>query len=132
MKRLALPALMALSACGTPQEQCISAATRDMRVVDRLIAEAEGNLARGYGYQEVTVWTTRWVRCGPLPPPHAEGEPPAKPQLCLDEVPETIRKPVALDLGAEAQKLAGLKAKRAAQAKAAAPQIAACKAEYPE
>lgn len=131
MKRLALPALLVLSACGTPQEQCINAATRDMRVVDRLIAESEGNLARGYGYQQVTVWTTRWVPCGP-PPPHVEGEKPPKPQMCLDDVPETVRKPVALDLAAEAQKLAGLKAKRAAQAKAAAPQIAACKAEYPE
>ena len=131
MKRLVLPVLLVLSACGTPQEQCINAATRDLRVVDRLIAETEGNLARGYGYQEVTVWTTRWVPCGP-PPPHAEGEPLPEPQLCLDEVPETIRKPVALDLAAEAQKLAGLKAKRAALAKAAAPQIAACKAEYPE
>lgn len=131
MKRLALPALLVLSACGTPQEQCINAATRDMRVVDRLIAESEGNLARGYGYQQVTVWTTRWVPCGPPPPP-VEGQPKPKPQMCLDDVPETVRKPVALDLAAEAQKLAGLKAKRAAQAKAAAPQIAACKAEYPE
>lgn len=132
MKRLALPVLLVLSACGTPQEQCINAATRDMRVVDRLIAEAEGNLARGYGYQEVTVWNTRWVQCGPPPPPPVEGQPKPKPQMCLDDVPETVRKPVAIDLAAEAQKLAGLKAKRAAQAKAAAPQIAACKVEYPE
>lgn len=133
MKRLVLPALVVLASCGTPHEQCISTVTRDLRVVDRLIAETEANLARGYGYQEVTVWTTRWVPCGPPSPlPHAEGEPPPKPQMCLDEVPQTIRKPVALNLAAEAQKLKGLKAKRAAQARAAEPQIAACKAEYPE
>lgn len=130
--RTAVFSLLALTACGTPQEQCINAVTRDMRVVDRLIAEAEGNLARGYGFETVTVYSTRWVPCGPPPPPPAEGQKPPRPQMCLDEVPETVRKPVALDLAAEAQKLAGLKAKRAQQAKAAEPQIAACKAEYPE
>ena len=41
--------LIPLAACGTPQEQCIGAATRDMQVVNRLIAEVQGNLARGYG-----------------------------------------------------------------------------------
>jgi hypothetical protein len=45
MKR-ALLSLLLLTACGTPQEQCINSVTRDMRVVDRLIAETEANLAR--------------------------------------------------------------------------------------
>ena len=43
MRRLLLPALLILTACGTPQEQCISAATRDMRVVDAIFRSvAEG------------------------------------------------------------------------------------------
>ena len=126
--------LALLAACGTPQQQCIGAATRDLAVVDRLITEAEGNLARGYGFETVTAYATRWVPCGPPPPPPppAHGEDPPKPRLCLDEVPETVRQPIALDLEAEARKLAGLTAKRAALAREAAPRIAACKADYPE
>jgi hypothetical protein len=129
MRRFALPALLLLTACGTPQEQCINRATRDMRVVDRLIAESEATLARGYAYEEKTIYRTRWVNCGPRP---TKADPKPAPQMCLDDVPETIRQPVAVDLKAEAQKLAGLKAKRAAQAKAATPAIRSCKAEYPE
>ena len=37
MKRLMLLPVLFLAACGTPQEQCISANTRDLQVVDRLI-----------------------------------------------------------------------------------------------
>ena len=51
MKRLILAPLLLLTACGTPQEQCISANTRDLQVVDRLIRDSEANLARGYGYE---------------------------------------------------------------------------------
>lgn len=132
MKRSLLSVLLLLAACGTPQEQCINAATRDMRVVDRLIKEAEGNIARGYAFEEVTVWVTRWEVCGPPPPPPAEGEEPQRPRMCLEDVPQTTRRAVAIDLAAEAAKLKGLKAKRAEQAKAAAPAIAQCKARYPE
>jgi len=51
------PALMilpflALAACATPREQCIGQATRDLRVLNSLIAETQGNLARGYAIGE--------------------------------------------------------------------------------
>jgi hypothetical protein len=137
MKRALLP-LLILTACGTPQEQCINAVTRDMRVVDRLIAETEANLARGYAYEEVTVYLPQWVDCTPRPyaPPQrgdAEAEvPPVKPQMCLEDVPQTTRREVAIDLRAEQAKLDSLKAKRSQQAKAAAPAIAQCKADNPE
>lgn len=140
MKRALLP-LLFLTACGTPQEQCINAATRDMRVVDRLIAETEGNLARGYAYQEVTVYVTEWVDCTPrpvLPPEGGRGDgaevipPVIAPQMCLEDVPQTTRRAVAIDLVAEQAKLDSLKAKRTKQAKAAAPAIAQCKADHPE
>lgn len=142
MKRALLPLLL-LTACGTPQEQCINAVTRDMRVVDRLIAETEGNLARGYAYESVTVYTPRWVDCSPRPVLVPNGEqgvggegmdevPPVKPQLCLEDVPETVERAVAIDLRAERAKLDSLKAKRKQQAAAAAPAIAQCKAANPE
>lgn len=129
MKRAVVLSLLALTACGTPQEQCISAGTRDLRVVDRLIAETEGNLKRGYAYEEVTVYVPRWLDCTPRA---TEANPNPAPQMCLEDVPQTTQKAVAIDLADEATKLAGLKAKKAQLAKAAKPLIAACQAKYPE
>ncbi len=129
MKRLLLPTVLILSACGTPQEQCIGAATRDIRVVDRLIAETQGNLTRGYGYENVTVYITEWQNCTPASTPE---NPEPKPRMCLENRPQTARQPVALDLAAEKAKLIGLKQKRAQQAKAAESAINQCKAQYPE
>lgn len=129
MKRILVSALLIVSACGTPQQNCISGATRDMRVVDRLIAETEANLQRGYAIEEQVISRTVWVRCQPHVPP---GQPEAAPQMCLDDVDDVVSRPKAIDLNAEADKLASLKAKRAAQARAAAPAIKACKAQYPE
>ena len=111
-----------LIGCGTPQERCIASVTRDMRVVDRLIVEVEGNLKRGYAFEEKEVLRTRFVDC-------SVG---GVAQMCLDDVTTTERSAVAVDLVAEAAKLASLKAKRAAQANEAAPAISSCRAEFPK
>ena len=129
MKRLLFAPILLLVACGTPQEQCISANTRDLQVVDRLIRDAEGNLARGYGYQTVTEYEPRWIDCTPRP---TEAVPNPASQMCFDRVPVSVRKEVALDLNAEAAKLKSLKVKRAALAKAAESVVAQCKAKFPE
>ncbi|TXI06295.1 MAG: hypothetical protein E6Q73_00775 [Pseudorhodobacter sp.] len=129
MKRLALPALLLLAACGTPQEQCISANTRDLQVVDRLIRDTESNLARGYGFETVTEYEPQWIDCTPRP---TEANPEPAREMCFDRVPVTVRKEVALDLNAEAAKLKSLKAKRAGLAKTAESVIAQCKAKFPE
>ncbi len=129
MPRRLLIALALLTACGTPQEQCIAAGTRDIRVLDRLIAESQANLERGYGYENVTISTPRWVQCGLRP--GKEGEAP-KPQLCLEDYAQTVRRPAAIDLKAEAQNLDAMQAKRAALAKSAQTLIAECRAKFPE
>lgn len=130
MKRtLHLGLLILLAACGTPQEQCIAKGTRDLRVVDRLIAETEGNLARGYGYQNVTVTRPQWVDCTARPTPK---NPTPKRDICFDEVTTTTREAVALDLNAEADKLASLKTKRRDLNRAALALAAQCKAQFPE
>ena len=129
MKRVLLPGLLILTACGTPQEQCIGAATRDMRVVDRLIAETEGNLSRGYGFENITVYMPEWQDCTRRP---TTSNPTPKPELCLEEVAQTSRQAVALDLAAERAKLTSLKQKRAQQAKTVAATVAQCKALHPE
>ena len=83
MKRFALPVLALLAACGTPQEQCINRNTRDLRTVDRLITETEGNLQRGYAYEQITISTPTWVYCDVPQVPEGEVQPP--PRMCLDE-----------------------------------------------
>jgi len=130
MKRLVFLTLATLAACGTPQEQCINQNTRDLRTVDRLIKESEGNLARGYAFETVTVYEDEWVYCPQ--PPVPEGQPAPPPRLCLDERPVTERRPKAIDLNEEARKLASLKEKRTSLARQAEKVIAACKAQYPE
>lgn len=129
MKRLTLVPLLLLAACGTPQEQCISANTRDLRVVERLIRETEGNLARGYGYETVTEYETDWIDCTPSP---TEANPTPTHEMCFERVPVSVRKEVALDLNAEAAKLQSLQDKRAMLNRAAESVIAQCKAKYPE
>lgn len=130
MKRIVCLSLAMLAACGTPQEQCIARETRDLRVLDRLIAQTQGNIDRGYALVEVEVVRDRWVLCqAPLP---VEGEPAARPRMCLDDYVETETRPKAINLAAEADKLSGMRAKRAGLAKAAERQTAACRATYPE
>ena len=129
MKRLVLLALALLAACGTPQERCIAANTRELRTVDRLIAETEGNLERGYAYETVTISESYWDYCQQ---PQIPGQPPVPPRLCLKERDFTKRQPKAIDLEAEARVLAGLQAKRVELARLAEDVIAQCKAEYPE
>ena len=130
MKRLLFMTLSVLSACGTPQEQCIRQNTRDLRTVDRLITETQGNLDRGYAYETVTVYEDVWVRCPQSPP--AEGQPADPPRLCLDERPVAERRPKAINLNDEALKLESLKEKRQELARLAEAVIAECKVEFPQ
>jgi hypothetical protein len=131
-----LPLCLTLVACGTRQEQCIARETRDLRVVNRLIAETEGNLQRGYAYEEITISRPVWRYCAPPPlPVPGDGIPapePAKPRLCLDDDEETVTRPKAIDLSAEQSKLDGLKAKRKQLSAAADRSVAACRKAYPE
>lgn len=122
---LAVPLLTALAACGTPQQQCIWGATPELRTLDRLIAEEQATLARGYGYTRREVMRYDWQPCDDWVP----GTPR---RMCFEPVWDTVKEPVAIDPAAEQRKLDGLVARRKALLAAAAPAIAACKAKYPE
>jgi hypothetical protein len=130
MKRLLFVALAVLTACGTPQERCISRGTADLRTVDRLILETQGNLQRGYALETVTRWEEYWDTC--LEPVVVNGQTTVQARGCRREYSYTEQRPKAIDLKAEAQKLEGLKAKRTELARAASPVIAQCKADFPE
>ncbi len=131
----ALSLLALLAGCGTPQERCIARETRDLRAVDRQIAEAEGNLARGYALVEVTVYEDYWGYCPAMPDtPPAEGEGKNKPQMkpCLKERAVTETRAKRIDLGAERQRLLGLQAERRVLARGAETAVERCRAAFPE
>lgn len=129
MKRLMILPLFALAACGTPQERCINQVAGDLPTLDRLIAETEGNIARGFAWEEVTTTRTTFVDCTP----HAtKSDPTPATQHCVSDVEETTRKAVALDLNAEKAKLASMQERRAQLAANMAPAIEACRKTYPE
>ncbi|MFE3838069.1 hypothetical protein [Pseudogemmobacter sonorensis] len=136
MKRAVLPVMLFLAACGTPQEQCISRNTKDLRAVEKLIAEAEGNLKRGYAIETVTYRETvmTWCRMRVPGPPDASGAPTVEIRSvpCRDVETRTVKRPKSIDLELEARKLAQLRDKRVQLSRAAQPVIAQCKAEYPE
>lgn len=128
---LPLGLLALLAACGTPQEQCIRQGTRDLTVLDRLIAESRATLERGYALAEVETSSLQWRPCG-YPRPAAPGKPAPPPPMCMVEVPQWTTRPVSVDLKAEQAKLASMEVKRKELARAAEPHIRSCKAQFPE
>jgi hypothetical protein len=123
--------LALLTACGTPQEQCVARNTRDLRTVDKLIAEVQGNLARGYALRETTVTRPSWESCL-RKTVNKKGKAVVVESLCLEDESVTVEKPEAIDPAAERRKLAGLQEQRRGLAKQAEAVVAACREEYPE
>lgn len=129
MKRLCLSALLLLTACATPQQQCVDTATRDLRVIDSLIAETEGNLARGFAYVETTTFTPTMQFCGGGWGGNTIG---FGTQMCWVNQPTPIQQPVAIDVNAEKAKLNSLRQRRVQQERAAQAALAQCQAQFPQ
>lgn len=119
---LLLAALLALSSC-TQRDICISQATRDLRVLDDLIAETRATLRRGYAVEERVIERTRLRSCV-----LADGS----VGFCNVEVPMTVRTPVAVDLAEEQRKLDSMLKRRETLARETAAAVRACEAAYPE
>lgn len=132
MRRLLIPVLLILTACGTPQEQCINRNTRDLRTIQKLVDETQGNIARGYAIEEYTVYVPVWQLCEVQVISNDPNQPAPPPRYCFEDEPETRTRPKAIDLRAEAAKLDSLLERRDQLARAAQPVIAQCKAQYPE
>lgn len=129
---LLLAPFLILAACGTPQEQCIQRATSELRRVENLLAEVQGNIARGYAWEEYTDTITRWEVCGYEERARKDGTVVRKPQMCLEDHDVTRRRQVAIDPAAERRKRDGLIAKRAELTRVARAQIEQCRQLYPE
>lgn len=124
---LAPLALLALAGCMSPREQCIADGTQEFRTLERLIAETEGNIARGYAIridQEVTVTPGR---CPVRLPDGTTGS-----VRCEETDVDDVRVPVAIDLRAEQAKLDSLVERRNALAAQQTARIEACTRAYPE
>ena len=132
-RKLALPALLllALSACGTPQERCINRNTAELRTVSSLLAEVEGNLARGYAWEERVTTRSVFTTCNRVVR-DKEGNRRIIADTCWRDVTDTQRFRVPIDPAAETRKAEALRARQAELAPHARAVIAACKEAYPE
>lgn len=130
LRRFLLIPLLALTACGTPQEQCIRKATGELRRVDRLISESEQNLARGYSYESETITTHEWEMC--VVPGSGTLDRPLQSYMCFRPETQTIQREVPIDPLVETRKLENLKTKRKQLLIPANDAVKACKVAYPE
>lgn len=126
---LALPLFGVLAACSTPQEYCILRATAELRKVDGLIADVRRDLERGYTVRTETYTTRIWRVCSVTR--NAQGQITQR-NFCWDRDFATREVSEPIDPAAERRKLQGLERQRDKLARAAAPQIDACRTAHPE
>lgn len=124
-------AILLLTACGTPQENCIRKNTRELRVVRELLSETEANIARGYAFQEREVVRTRWGDCRRIVQ-NNKGEARVITSSCLRDVTTTERYRVPIDPLTETRKRDNLRKKSADLNRAAAAAVTYCRTTYPE
>ncbi|KAA9005251.1 hypothetical protein [Histidinibacterium aquaticum] len=124
--RLLLLLPLALAACSTPREQCLSRANGNLRTLEALADETRATLARGYAVEDYQEVREVRRRCEIT---LADGSEETIP--CDRTVVRDRSRPVAVDLSAERQKLAQLERRIAAAREQAAANRQACIAAYP-
>lgn len=100
MRRILFVLPLLAAACATPREACISQVGADLRTLNSLIAETQGNIARGFTYETKQEVITTKTFC------EMKDQAGNVTTYPCDDV-ETIerREPVAIDLNAEQAKL---------------------------
>ena len=126
---IALPLLIA--ACGPPQARCISRNTGEYRTVSRLLAEVEGNIARGYAWEERQVVRDRLTQCRGYARDR-DGRVVTIYEPCWRDYVDVERYRVPIDPAAEQRKRDNLAARQAALAGRAEAVEKACRAAFPE
>ncbi|WP_405405369.1 hypothetical protein [Paracoccus sp. Ld10] len=127
---LCLAPVLALGACATPQERCISRNTSEYRTVSGLLAEVEGNLSRGYAWDERQVVRSRFAQCERVTRDH-EGNRHITTYGCWRDYVDVERFRVPIDPSAETRKRDGLAERQAALTRGANAAVTACRAAYP-
>ena len=128
----ALPATVLLSAlglaaCETPREACINNGLRELRTLNALIRETEGNIARGYAVEQDQEVEVRRTLCE-----YERDDGTTFRQFCDRTEVRDVERPVAIDLAQERRELAGLIERRDALAAQQSARTEACTAAYPE
>jgi hypothetical protein len=126
-KTLILLPLLGLAACATPQQSCISGVSRDLAIVDQLIAQTELTIARGYGLDE-----RQEVRTIPRMCYDEEPDGTIDYEICETTYVRNVSVPVAVDLESEQNKLRQLRQQRDRLEEPTAAAIQQCIATYPE
>ncbi len=124
---LILLPLVALAACSTPREQCIGGANRQVATLDRLIAETQGNIDRGFG-----IFETEDVRVLRRTCEDTRDDGTVFRYQCDKTETFTRREPVALNIAEERVKLTQLQQRRTQAAAQAQAAIQQCIAVHPE
>jgi hypothetical protein len=117
--------LLPLAACATPQEQCVAAATQDLRVLDALILETRANIERGFGVEEVIVPNSGFTWC------YGNWGYNTGINFCSAPSTRTVERPVTIDLEVERRKLRELEQSRRDAAARTQRALAACEAQFP-
>ncbi|MBP1806505.1 hypothetical protein [Rubellimicrobium aerolatum] len=118
---------LALTACQTPREACLSSASRDLRVIDSLVRETQGNLRRGYAIEQSQEVRVRRDFCRVR-----DDDGDTRLIRCDDTDVIDVSRPVAIDLNAEQAKLDSLLERRARLAREQEARVEACRTAYPE
>jgi len=126
-KSLLLLPLLALAACSTPREQCISGANRPVATLDQLIAETQGNVDRGFALVEVQDVRVLRKTCEST---NDDGSTFRFP--CEETETFTRREPVSINVAEERIKLSQLQDRRANAVRTAQAQVQQCIAVHPE
>jgi hypothetical protein len=126
-KTLILLPLLAIAACSTPREQCISNANGQLRTLDRLIDVASGNVQRGFALAEVQDVRVLRTTCQGT---NEDGSTFGFP--CEEIETFTRREPVSINIVEERVKLAQLQDQRDAAARDMAARTQQCIAIHPE
>ncbi len=126
MRRLALILLIPLAACATPRQQCERDAVRELTTVSKLIVELEQNIARGYAIERRVEPRIVSRFCFG----ERDNDNPGF-VFCQEVEPRVIERAVAIDIAAERDKLAALRAKQSQLRRSTADALARCAALYP-
>ena len=118
-----LPALALLTACATPQEQCINTASNTVRNLQSGISKTQGNIQRGYAiHKQQQPYKVARICYGK----------DKKPYSCMETEFRTVETPVTINVADERRKLAQMKARLPAAKRAMLNGIASCQNRYPE
>ncbi len=123
----ALAPVALLVACATPQQQCLSNVTEELRVNAFLIAQTQSNLNRGYAIDPQQRISRGFDMCRER---NAVGQ--ERTRLCPSTRVRTVNVPQAINLDVERGTLDQLLARKVILERQASAATAQCRALYPQ